>query len=386
MSTFEELKALVQELSPKFQRFPSFTIKEVSRKLKDVFNRISKVAEYTNGVVHAGPTQEAINNNVAFLTELKSLIPNLESGIPTEHFLVDNINSEIQEEEFLTAIGFDYVEKSLLQSEVKTIVSSGQFYNYSARFEFTTLNRNIQEDTLSIIRSQIIENISNGKFAEVYGTSGVISYVVENGFSPEDVGTRVANSVQEEINQLTNVDIQINTSAATLISLDSLTEDGELYWKLAQEKLGSTKKLRQKAFTTEKFNEIKSSIDSQLTTGFPNSVYSGNQKALDVLINDSSLKDKDIRSYTFILYDELPSTDFWQIFSATSKRPEELIRTNLENKYVDFIIDILSDYRDDRQLSNTINGKFSKYFGPDFTRAIYASIAVDKELDRKSVV
>ena len=383
MNTIEDLKALVQELSGKFQGFPSFTIKEVSRKLKDVFNRISKVAEYTGGVIHAGPTQETIDNNVAFLKELKSLIPNLESGTPTEHFLVSDINTGIEEEEFKTAIGFDYVEKHLLQSEVKTIVESGQLYNYSARFEFTNLSRSINGDKLSIIKSQIVDNISNGKFSEAYGISRVISYVIRNGFSPEDVGTRVANSVQEEINQLTNIDIQINTGAATLISLDSLTEDGELYWKLAQEKLGSTKKLRQKAFTTEKFNEIKSSIDGQSTTGFPNSVYSGNQKALDVLINDSSLKDKDIRTYQFVLYDELPSFGFWEFFSKPSKRPEELIRINLENKYVDFIIDILSDYRDDQQLSNTINGKFSKYFGPDFTQAIYASIAVDKELARR---
>ena len=95
MSTFEELKALVQELNVKFQGFPSFTLKEVSRKLKDVFNRISKVAEYTGGSIHAGPTQEAIDNNVAFLRELKSLIPNLESGTPTEHFLVSDINTGI---------------------------------------------------------------------------------------------------------------------------------------------------------------------------------------------------------------------------------------------------------------------------------------------------
>jgi len=383
VSTFEELKALVQELRPKFESFPNFPIKEIARKLKDVFRRIEKVSEFTGGLIHAGPTQEAIDNNVGFLKELKSLIANLESGIPTEHFLVDDINLHIEEEEFKTDIGFDYVQKHLSQSEVKIITETGQLYNYSARFEFTTLLRSINEEKISIIRSQIIDNISNRKFAEIYGTSRVISYVVENGFSPADVGEKVANSVQKLINNLSDIDIQINTSDNTLISLKSTTEDGELYWQLNQEKLGSTKKLRQAAFSTEKFNEIKSSIDGATTNGFPNIVYSDNNDALRVLAEDKSLEGKDIRTYQFVLYDELPSLGFWEVFSKPSKRPEELIKSNLENRYVDFIIEILSDYRDDEQLSNTIGGIFSKYYGPDFAKAIYSSIAVDKELARR---
>ena len=383
MSTFEELKALVQELQPEFETFPSFSIKEIARKLKDVFERIEKVSEFTGGTIHAGPTQEAIDNNVGFLTELKSLIPNLKSGIPTEHFLVDDINLHVEEEEFKTDIGFDYVQKHLSQSSVKTIAEAGQLYNYSARFEFTTLLRSINEEKISIIRNQIIDNISSKKFSEVYGTSRVLSYVIENGFSPVDVGAKVSNSVQKLINNLSNVDIQINTSDGTLISLKSIPEDGELYWQLDQEKLGSTKKLRQAAFTTEKFNEIKSSIDSGTTTGFPNSVYKDNEDALKILSEDTTLKDTDIRTYQFVLYDELPSLGFWEIFSKPSKKPEDLIRSNLENRYVDFIIEIISDYKDDNQLSNTVGGTFSKYFGLDFAKAIYSSIAVDKELARR---
>ena len=89
------------------------------------------------------------------------------------------------------------------------------------------------------------------------------------------------------------------------------------------------------------------------------------------------------RTYQFVLYDELPSLGFWEIFSKPSKKPEDLIRSNLENRYVDFIIEIISDYKDDNQLSNTVGGTFSKYFGLDFAKAIYSSIAVDKELARR---
>jgi hypothetical protein len=403
MSTFAELKTLVQELSPKFQGFPSFTIKEVSRKLKDVFQRISKVSEYSDGIIHAGPTQESIDNNVAFLTELKSLIPNLESGTPTEHFLVGNINSNIEEEEFMTSIGFDYVEKHLLRSEVKIIVESGQLYNYSAKFDFTTLDRSIKEDTMSIIRSQIIDNISNGKFAEAYGSSRVLSYVVENGFSPSDIGTHVSNKVQEQINGADESPIQITINSpdqdSFLFSLKAEVDKGETMLYVAPDSLGVTKKINMSQIGTIARRERNRYVIDGVTddvVSFPDGVYDTRfpegVAAIEKLKQDDSLKDQDIRTYKFNLYKELPTTlgedivNFFGVFSDI-KTPEELITINIENKYTDFILAVLSDARDNNeQLTQTITKQRDIFFDTNFIRMIYSMIAIDKELARRILV
>ena len=197
---------------------------------------------------------------------------------------------------------------------------------------------------------------------------------------------RIGTAVGKQINRLNDIEIPINQAPNNLFSIESETQNGELFWKIKQSKLDSGKKIRQAAFSTAEWNTVKDKLDKQKTL-FPSGPYTNNPEGLKILSEDKSLDDMDIRTYKFQVYDELPPAD--GIFESLverftdTKTPQDLVKINFENKYTEFILQILQDYTDDQALENNVAGYFSNVFKLDFTRSIYGMVAVDKELVRR---
>ena len=252
------------------------------------------------------------------------------------------------------------------------------------------------------VRDYIINAVQEGELKERLGLSGIIDFVVKGEFSYNKAAVRVANQVQKKINELDSIQISVNSEKSTLFNLLKFEEGGNFYYKVFQNYSQSKGiKIDERALP----DELKANIAvpmlvkggyklptpgivglSEPLVQFPDGVYDTDSPALEVLKNDTSLADKDIRTYDFLNYQDLPNTEgFFGNFdwSRDSKSPDELIEINLRNKYVEFILKLMEDYADDRLLEITIGGTYIKVFDNNFIRLIYGYIAVDKEVNRR---
>jgi hypothetical protein len=252
------------------------------------------------------------------------------------------------------------------------------------------------------VRDYIINAIQEGEIKERLGLSGIIDFVVKSEFSYNKAAVRVANQVQKKINELDSIQITVNSEESTLFNLVKREEGGNFYYKVWQNYSQSKGiKIDERALP----DELKANIDvpmlvkggyklptpgivglSEPLAQFPDGVYDADSPALEVLKNDTSLADKDIRTYDFLNYQDQPNTEgFFGNFdwSRDSKSPDELIEINLRNKYAEFILKLMEDYTDDRLLEITIGGTYIKVFDNNFISLIYGRIAVDKEVNRR---
>ena len=252
------------------------------------------------------------------------------------------------------------------------------------------------EESNEVLKSALIESIGdNQKFKRIVGTNFVLRYMIQNGFSPVLVSRMVGTKVGLEMNKLQSVVIEINKHPNNLFTLESeIRPDAELYWKVEQSKLGTQKKIRQRAFEIEIWESTKAKLDSS-SVDFPKGVYDStspaDMQALMDLEEDKSLDDMDIRTYKFQLYDEVPAdihksltdilVDFFSMKEA--KSPQELVKYTVENKYVDFVLKLIEDYDEDGKLDDTLFSTFDAVFDDNFVKQIYSLIAIDKELARR---
>lgn len=295
----------------------------------------------------------------------------------TSKFTLDTILAVVQPGSNVQSF---YVDKGFAD------IDSAQLYNLSPTTK-----------VIEKLREQLIKSIDEGTFKDDFGTNATISYVIENGFSFNDVSVRVSNAVQKKINSLEDVQIQINGPDQTLFSLDNEVKNSEIYLSISQENLGSNKEVRASVIgdlaikvTLPETSAAKQRMGikgiSQNNVQFPNGVYKDNKPALELLQSDTSLKDKDITSYEFNFYKEQPNVGFAQWLEDWYRdvpTPQELIKIGLENKYLEFILKIIEDYTEDGDLDTTIGGAFNSTFDNDFATGIYVGIAIDKELARR---
>ena len=262
------------------------------------------------------------------------------------------------------------------------------------------------------MKELVISAVKDNKVKEVLGLSHTIAYVIENGFGIDQLATHTSNEVQKIINSLVPIQITINTEESEyeveygLIGTQVLTQGknslftikgeitgGEIFLSILQD-YGTDKKINYSTIALRARNNrgnyfITGISEDQVS--FPDGVFDANyqegEDALNILRNDKSLVDKDIRTYEFQLYKELPS-DGWMetVFDFFSGKPstQELLKINFENKYAEFILSILQDFRDSQErLTESITNQRDKFFDNNFFRQIYALIAVDKELVRR---
>jgi len=363
----------------------------------------------TDGSIYSPPTLESIASNVAFLEELRDkVLPDLLSDTPSDYYIfgnsyLDDFSQDFKEKDFKKNIIFDYVFKIYQKATVRRIKTTGLKNQYVANFEdkqivFSGGAGGLSNENTRLLRERLIKSIEEGNFKNDFGTNAVISYVIQNGFSFNDASIRVATAVQKKVNILEDISIQINGKDQTLFSLDNETKNSETYLTITQKTLGSNKEVRSSVIgelsTTVTLLEKSAAKQrmgikgiSQNTVLFPSEVYGDNEDALELLRTDTSLGDnKDITSYEFNFYKEQPSVGFFESiegFLFASPSPQELIKINLENKYLNFILKVLADYKDDGELSTTVTGAYNSTFDNDFTIAIYSMIAIDKELARR---
>lgn len=261
--------------------------------------------------------------------------------------------------------------------------------------EFQTIKPN--KATLDGIRERIVSAAKDKKLDEEFGLSRVISFMINNGFSLDDIGTYVGNQVQKQINAADASPIQITINSpddnSFLFTLKAEEDGGKTMLAASPDFLGVTRKINMSQIGTiarrERSRYVIDGVTDD-TVSFPDGVYNTafpeGLAAMEKLRQDRSLVDKDIRTYKFQLYKELPSTGLEDIFNFFSdeKTPEELVTTNLENKYTEFILSVLTDARgNDEQLTQTLTNQRNKFFDTNFVKAIYSMIAIDKELVRR---
>ena len=294
---------------------------------------------------------------------------------------------------------FEYVQKILTKEKVRAIEKDGigvyKFTNKQPEFKdgATALSAKNKE----IFINTLIETMEDGTFSKTYGTNFVIGKVIEQDYSIDDIGKYVANKVQEKIRKLEDVNIQIN-SDVILFNLESKTSGNELFWEidpnltLLSDAAGSMKRIRQAAFTKDKWDEIKQDLEADVTT-FPSGVFGDNEDALNVLRNDESLQGKEITTYQFQLYTEIPKTfgeKFRNFFKSllpnqppAPKVPQDYVAKLIRDQYANFIFELLNQTGDGQPLETAIVNTRNAKFNDDFITQVYKLIAIDKELARR---
>jgi hypothetical protein len=285
-----------------------------------------------------------------------------------------------------------------------TYLSSLVTRSLSTNFKFKSINGTmmsigLDSENLEKVKNYIFDAIKENKMQERLGLSHIIDYVVKSEFSYTKVAVRVANRVQEKINELEDIELQINTKESTLFSLSFEGDRGNYFYEVEQD-YDKTEghRVDSRALpkgATGRF-EIPEKNNGNLNSGivgisepivmFPSGVYDADSEAMEILRKDESLKDKDIRSYEFLNWQQQRDLDLeWllpDIFQRTVP-PEELVEINLRNNYARFILRLMADYQDDNQLENTIGGTYVNIFGNNFITMIYGYIAMDKEVNRR---
>ena len=318
------------------------------------------------------------------ITQTEETLEQLEYTVAAyEDYFTDKFNGG----RFLNAL-------QLKEVITKDNIFSSFFVSNYAISEKLFFPEEFSEESNEVLKSALIESIGdNQKFERIVGTNFVLRYMIQNGFRPVLVSRMVGTKVGLEMNELQSVVIEINKHPNNLFTLESETQDAELYWKVEQSKLGTQKKIRQLAFG-DIWESTKAKLDSS-SVDFPWGVYdstspAGMQALMD-LEEDKSLDDMDIRTYKFQLYDEVPAdihksltdilVDFFSMKEA--KSPQELVKYTVENKYVDFVLKLIEDYDEDGKLDDTLFSTFDAVFDDNFVKQIYSLIAIDKELARR---
>ena len=316
-------------------------------------------------------------------------------------------------DELATSVFFTAAELNVAVQEIdhRSYFSNSRYITslvlraYSRQFNFIDLegraiNLGLNARNVESLKDYIIKAVEDKKLAEAFPLSPTIAYVIQEqpssglGFNYDDTKVRVANAVQKKINSLEIIQIQLNGPDQTLFSLGNEVRNSEIYVKIDQDLPGAGKEIRLQA-VGDLAIDIKIPHDKSIRKGirgisenlvqFPEGVYDSDSPALDVLREDTSLKDKDITTYEYKFYKEQPQIGFWQNleFWKSTPTPQELIKNTIDLKYAEFITAILLDYETDEILQRTIGGTFTRFFANDFYTAIYNGIAIDKELARR---
>ena len=250
------------------------------------------------------------------------------------------------------------------------------------------ISLDLDSENTTKITEYIITAVREDELNERIGkVSPAIEYILDNGYDDKEASYKVSELVEDKINNLDEILITVNAAGTTpLISTDVDIIDSESYHELRPVGL-SEKKIRQLAFEPGEWQKTKDKIDL-ISTSFPKGAFGNNEAALEVLRTDNSLRNnKDIRTYQFELYKEVPNTDPWYVISSLYPKisPQEAVKIKFEDKYAEFVIAILEDYSDDEQLQKSVGKTFSAddVFDDAFIEKIYKMIAVDKELIRR---
>jgi len=289
-----------------------------------------------------------------------------------------------------------FKDKYMSSLIVRSMSSSYKFKAINGEFISLGLN----SDNNKKVTDYIVKAIEDGEIQERLGLSGIIDYVVKSEFSYTKAAIRVANQVQKKINELEDIELQINTKESTLFSLSLERDGGNYFYEIEQDyEQAQGHRVDSRALAREATGrfEIPEKNNGNLNSGiigisearvmFPSGVYDAGSEALEVLGKDESLKDKDIRTYEFLNWQQQRDTTLaeWllpDLFQRTVS-PEQLVEGNLRNNYARFILKLMADYKDDNQLENTIGGTYVSIFDNNFIRMIYGYIAIDKEVNRR---
>ena len=270
------------------------------------------------------------------------------------------------------------------------------------------------------MREQILKAVQDKKVKELLGLSHTIAYQIEEGYGPGAMATYTANEVQKLINTLDPILITINTQdqayeidylpeniwfgegtttltqeGNSLFTIKGETEKGQIFLSIEQG-YGVTKRINYQTLGVRtvadpQLNRYSITGISEDQVSFPNDVFDETtpegQASLDTLRGDKSLEGKDIRTYEFQFYKELPN-DGWSesVFNFFKGRPntQELLKINFDTQYANFILAILQDARNNqKQLTASVLKQRNKFFDNNFFRLMYSLIAVDKELARR---
>tara|TARA_R110000772_G_scaffold77050_2_gene165984 strand:+ start:1552 stop:5808 length:4257 start_codon:yes stop_codon:yes gene_type:complete len=257
----------------------------------------------------------------------------------------------------------------------------------------------------------VIEKVKDGKVNDLFPASRTIEYVLENGYTIEQVSEKIADRVQAKINDLDEIEIRINTPqkevemvwyglftykatrpAVRSFFLTNTPKNSQIYFTILNDPATPPKEVKMDdvPFSTYKLpNNAEFGITgiSEDVTQWPRGPYGDNPEALELLERDKSTGGKDIREYEFEFYTGRPvSVKDWfknLIKFEDPATPQELIKSTIENRYAQFILSMGLDLDEDGQLEQSALAYFNLFFDDDFITLIYESIAIDKELARR---
>lgn len=280
---------------------------------------------------------------------------------------------------------------------------------YVARGDTKSLE--VTDEVAIKIGELVIEKVKDGKVNDLFPASRTIEYVLENGYTIEQVSKKIADRVQAKINDLDQIEIRINTPqksvdmtwyglfsykatrpAVRSFFLTNITKDSQIYFTILNDPATSPKevKMADVPFSTYQMpnnHEFGITGISEDVTQWPMGPYGDNPEALELLEIDESTGGKDIREYEFEFYTGSPVSvrDWFKnlIKWDFPQTPQELIKSTIENRYAQFILSMGLDLDEDGELESSALAYFNLFFDDEFITLIYESIAIDKELARR---
>jgi hypothetical protein len=276
----------------------------------------------------------------------------------------------------------------------------------------------LTDETAKKVSNAILEKVKEGNLSSFFGSSNTITYVLENGYTIEQVSTKIANRVQAMISGVddanNHVEIHVNVpkkSNNTVVSfagfrigkidspavinfqLTNVTKNSELYFKIFDDPNSPPKEVRAGAipFNTYNYGARTMGIKgiSEDVTQWPMGPYKDNPEALQALREDNTLSNKDIRKYEFKFYKGKPvSITEWAdnlIAWNNPATPQELVQSTIENRYAKFLLSMFLR-GPGTPLEQSALKTFKEFFDDDFIKLIFKAVAIDKELARRHAV
>lgn len=273
------------------------------------------------------------------------------------------------------------------------------------------LDIEVTDEVATSIGESIIEQVKDGNVQSLFPASKTIEYVLQNGYTIEQVSEKIADRVQGKINRLDEIQIRINTPqqsvdmtwyglfsykatrpAVRSFFLTNTTKNSQIYFTILNDPATPPKEVKMadvpfSTYTMPNNRVFGITGISEDVTQWPRGPYGDSPEALELLEIDESTGGKDIRDYEFEFYTGKPVSIIDWIANLITfedpQTPQELIKSTIENRYAQFILSMGLDLDDDGDLGQSALSYFNEFFDDDFITLIYESIAIDKELARR---
>jgi hypothetical protein len=364
-----------------------------------IYGLIDATRELSNSVFSRGGLINEVNRHIytslANLSLDTSLIDNHDSFFEQIQNYIDDtyVPGDTGLFDILYKIDItDYVDNEVLITEdnLNKSIFAVEYFIESYRS-----NKNFfKPDEITIFKNFLSEAINakdGSKFGAKFGRP--VTNILANQYSLTDIGVLIADLVADKIDNLEPIQIEINKvesgGALNLFTLTSEPVDARIVWKIEQNDLYPEQTgvnfvgAGDPGRPDTPLGKITKSI-----TQWPIDATGGNAQLEAAIVQNNGLRDnKDIRTYAFNYWTAFETSwveDLGRWWLEEPSTPQEYMVSLIDNRYIEFILQILNDYNSDDTLDETVGNTFQNVFVDGFfIEKVYELVAIDKEIARR---